>query len=54
MDVANSSILQDHYPIEFKGALKHILPRRNDRRDIFLGDDDHFIGIQLSAAKRLS
>ncbi|KKK67238.1 hypothetical protein LCGC14_2956080, partial [marine sediment metagenome] len=27
--------------IEFKGALYHILSRGNERRDIFLGDDDY-------------
>ena len=33
--------------IEFKGALYHILSRGNERRDIFLGDDDYdiFLGV---------
>lgn len=33
--------------IEFKGALHHILSRGNERRDIFLGDDDYkvFLGV---------
>ena len=33
--------------IEFKGALYHIFSRGNERRDIFLGDDDYevFLGV---------
>ena len=33
--------------IEFKSALYHILSRGNERRDIFLGDDDYeiFLGV---------
>jgi len=27
--------------IEFKGALYHVLSRGNERRDIYLGDDDY-------------
>ena len=33
--------------IEFKGALYHIISRGNERRDIFLGDDDYEIFLDV-------
>ena len=40
--------------IEFKGALYHILSRGNERRDIFLGDEDYevFLGVLEEMSKQ--
>ena len=41
--------------IEFKGALYHIISRGNERRGIFLGDDDYkvFLGVLEEMTDRI-
>ena len=41
--------------IEFKGELYHIISRGNERRDIFLGDDDYevFLGVLEEMSDRI-